>query len=495
MASLRQFPARFAGLRTSCRMSAHMPALMPARTSTRSLTRSLAHSLVGAALACAATACQDAPTAPVPTHTPTVASAATRMQALTCAVDVRAHTFGCAPVTPTSSVVAHDVSGAQRTLVIGGQGVYVKLLGSAATPTSPGHDTLTVPVAVQNLLPQPLGTTDGVTYDGHGVMVFFAQAPTTTGGTGTVSVLGADSTGTFTAAGQQAFVYPQFLAGNQTTPERNWLFDVPSSVTAFTFVVFVRAQLQNESLPLAQPAHVFAATANAGIVGGVQSTCALRPGAGVYCWGTTAINGTQDSVSMVPLLVPGSAAAVALGTSLDALHACWLTGTGTAACVGDNTLGQLGDGTSNPAQTARTVQMPTGVTAYTQLALGGLHTCGLTATGAAYCWGYDQIGQLGDGTANSTATAVAEQAPAGVHFAHLGAGQVHTCGVTAAGAAYCWGDNTFGQLGSGSADLQDSVPVAVQLPGGVALAQIAGGGSFTCGLAGDGSAYCWGDNT
>ena len=82
----------------------------------------------------------------------------------------------------------------------------------------------------------------------------------------------------------------------------------------------------------------------------------------------------------------------------------------------------------------------------------GLHTCGLTiVTGAAYCWGANGSGQLGDGT-NTTnrLTPVLVQAPAGVSFAAVTPGAVHTCGVTAAGTAYCWGRNVEGQLGDGT---------------------------------------------
>ena len=494
-ASLRQFPPYRPGLR-ACRLSVHMPAHMRVRSlaprlSARSLTTLLA-------LAATASACQDAVTGPNSASNPSAPTTdAARTQAVSCSVDVRAGALSCGELRSTAGVIPGATrlgDGPRRTLVIGQQGVYVRLFGSAATPTSQGSDTLTVPVAVQNLLAQPLATTDGVTYDGRGVMVFFSDAPTVTGGTGTVTVVNADTTGTFTASGQKAFVYPQFLAGNQSTPEHGWQFLVPSSVTSFRFVVFVRAQLSNESSPLsAQPAHVFAANANAGIVGGGQTTCALRTGAGVYCWGTTAFGGVQDSTSTVPLLVPGSGDAVALGVSANSLHSCWLNAAGAASCVGDNSLGQLGDGSSNPAPTARAVQPLGGVT-FTRLALGALHTCGLTAAGNAYCWGWDQAGQLGDGSSTSMSLMVAVHMPSGVHFAAIGAGSAHTCGLTSAGAAYCWGYNGSGQLGNGSSGNQDSLPHAVTMPVGVAFTQIAGGASFTCALTNSGGAYCWGSN-
>ena len=453
------------------------------------------------ALTLAAAACQDAPTAPTSRPT-TPVGGVMGLQALACTVDVHAHTVGCAPAASATTAAAANAAGLHRTLVFGNQGVYVRLNATASAPSS--GDSLSVPVTVQNLLAQPLGTTDGVTYDGHGVTVFFAQAPATTSGSGTVTVLNPDTTGTFTASGQQGFVYPQLLAGNQTSAARNWIFSVPSSVGAFQFTVFVRAQLPNELAPLAaQPAHVFSTTADAGLVAGLYHTCGLRPGAGVYCWGGTGIAGNggtiSDSTSGVPLLVPGSAGAVALAAGSSADHVCWLTSAGTAACVGHDEFGQLGNGATPtaPVLTAQTVQMPAGVSAFTQMTLGIQHTCALTSAGAAYCWGFNGLGQLGDGTRTDEATAVAVIRPAGVHFTRLAAGQLHTCALSTTGGAYCWGYNSTGQLGNGASGngADTAAAVAVQLPAGVTLTRIAAGAGFTCGLDASGAAYCWGDNS
>src|SRR6266513_2749248 len=81
------------------------------------------------------------------------------------------------------------------------------------------------------------------------------------------------------------------------------------------------------------------------------------------------------------------------------------------------------------------------------LAAGSSHTCGVKSAGAAYCWGDNTYGQLGTGSTASTGTPVA--VAGGFVFGALAAGARHTCGVASSGAAYCWGDNAYGKLGTG----------------------------------------------
>src|SRR5438552_18535504 len=70
---------------------------------------------------------------------------------------------------------------------------------------------------------------------------------------------------------------------------------------------------------------------------------------------------------------------------------------------------------------------------------GDAHTCGITTDGTSYCWGDNSDGQLGDGTTSDRSTPAA--VPGGLSFITVGAGYRHTCGVTNAGAPYCWGRN------------------------------------------------------
>lgn len=95
---------------------------------------------------------------------------------------------------------------------------------------------------------------------------------------------------------------------------------------------------------------------------------------------------------------------------------------------------------------------------WTGLASGASHSCGVWSGGAAYCWGWNTLGQLGDGSAAPRLRPVA--VAGGLTFASLTAGEDHTCGLTSGGAAYCWGFDNVGQLGDGSTT-QHTTPLKV----------------------------------
>lgn len=135
---------------------------------------------------------------------------------------------------------------------------------------------------------------------------------------------------------------------------------------------------------------------------------------------------------------------------------------------------------------------------FTQIAAGELHACGLAPTQDVYCWGSDQVGQLGSPAA---ATCTASSRPCtltpalvagGIKFVSIGAAQLHTCGIAVSGDAYCWGEGRVGVLGDGDT-VSRAVPTLVS--GGLHWASIALGYESTCGITTTGQTYCWGDNS
>jgi alpha-tubulin suppressor-like RCC1 family protein len=247
------------------------------------------------------------------------------------------------------------------------------------------------------------------------------------------------------------------------------------------------------------------------VAGGAHFTCGLRLGGAVDCWGTNfrgQIGNPSITISAetpVPVLLAngqplGGAIAIATGMT----HACALLSgqsvPGNVWCWGDNSAGQLGNGTTGnlPPATASIpgpVQLNGAALAGAiAVTAGDFHTCALRTDGTVWCWGSDQVSNYGSLPVQVTlpTSAVA-----------ISAGDTHTCAALADGHAWCWGQNSFGELGDGTTTSR-TTPVAVTDPSGALLTSVFAVGSgenHTCvlerqspGLA-YGQVWCWGRNT
>jgi alpha-tubulin suppressor-like RCC1 family protein len=257
---------------------------------------------------------------------------------------------------------------------------------------------------------------------------------------------------------------------------------------------------------------------------GEERTCLLTPRGESQCWGYDARFEVR----------PPDMRGLRLKSVSAGSHVCGVTTTGAAFCGGNNTNGQLGDGTTTSRyQPPAAVQ---GGLTFASISAGMGHSCGVTTGGDVYCWGLSSGGQLGSGTADDTArparvptperfnsvraswmyscglttagrascwgsVAMAEMSnhqPITLYapehsFVSLSTGMQHVCGLARGGTAWCWGFNDDGQLGNGATNEAFS-DAATKVSGGLSFTSVSAGGTHACAIAANGDAYCWGGN-
>jgi len=215
-------------------------------------------------------------------------------------------------------------------------------------------------------------------------------------------------------------------------------------------------------------------------------SCAIV-GGGAWCWGDNTDGQLGDGTN----IDRSSAVAVeGLNSGVSAIvgggyHTCAAVN-GSAMCWGLNTNGQLGNA-SNTNTTEPVIAVPTGVTA---VAAGAFHSCAIVDS-AVMCWGQNGFGELGDGTTTDRNTPVAVEGLAGPVVA-ISAGVGHTCATISNGTIQCWGYNSNGQLGNGSTSSTGPNPPVTVLNIASGATAIAAGGYYTCAIV-NGGAQCWGE--
>ena len=245
-----------------------------------------------------------------------------------------------------------------------------------------------------------------------------------------------------------------------------------------------------DTLSDAAPLMVLKPIVFTGASAGETHTCGTSTEGQVFCWGANdsgqlGVNGTGHQVAPVPVSLsfsPVTATAVTAGAG----HTCALLDDGSGKCWGQNTHGEIGDGTTSSRSPVTDVAAPV---PFSLVTAGGDHTCAIGTDSLAYCWGANDRGQLGDGTNDDRAQPT--PVSGGLKFLDLDAGRMHTCGVTKSDDAVCWGANDEGQLGDGTTT-DRTAPTTVA--GGLGWTRVSAGAQHSCGVTMTGEARCWGWN-
>jgi alpha-tubulin suppressor-like RCC1 family protein len=244
------------------------------------------------------------------------------------------------------------------------------------------------------------------------------------------------------------------------------------------------------ALPSAAPISASSYDRIAQVSAGDSSTCALATSGFMYCWGDNSYgqlgDGTTGSYRMRPYPVSGLNGTLTQLASA-AVSACAINSNKQVQCWGANYYGQLGNNTITDSNVAVPVS---NLNDATKLAAGRSWVCAVRQGGSVACWGSNYDGQLGNGT--TTESHVPGNVSNLVDAISLGGGYSHACAVRTGGVMSCWGSNYYGELGNAST-VSTTAPVAVTSLTSV-TATAFGLGNHSCAVRQNGNVACWGDN-
>jgi alpha-tubulin suppressor-like RCC1 family protein len=210
----------------------------------------------------------------------------------------------------------------------------------------------------------------------------------------------------------------------------------------------------------------------------------------VECWGDNSQgqlgNGTTTS-SAVPTAVASLSHVVRIAANYE--QTCALLDSGKAYCWGLNDFGQMGDGTQFGTRLSPVAVSLSGNAV--EIAVGLRHACAVMQDGSAQCWGWNNNGALGNGVIDTSVTVIPASVVGLQQSKQIALGSYHSCASLADGGMNCWGYNAFGQVGDGSKVDRGS---AVAVSGLSGVVEFGLGSQYTCARLTDGTVKCWGLN-
>lgn len=225
------------------------------------------------------------------------------------------------------------------------------------------------------------------------------------------------------------------------------------------------------------------------VVAGDDNTCGVTADGSLFCWGDNAGYelGLGEDVSEAPIPTRVDAPTRFLPVlDLAADHACAVDDTEALRCWGDNTSYQLGLG---EGVDAAPLPRPVSAEPHLSVATGDAFTCAIRRPGTLHCWGDNTDGQLGHDSFDVVESALPIRVGEASDWEWVGAGAAFACG-RRAGTLYCWGDNTYDQIGVAGVGVSAESPVPVL--GDVSFASV--GSEHACATDTSGGLLCWGSN-
>ena len=396
---------------------------------------------------------------------------------LTCEFNLLAERADCTSETEEGSEenIAYNV-------ILGDHGTFVTLdFGTQSWDA--GTNLYSSDIAIENLTEVHLGTSDNSTPHSDGIRLFLHDQPTHG-----VSLQNPDGSASYTGSTQPYIEYDGLLDPSATSEFRTWTFDVPAGVESFYATFYVWTTIEDPEGDLLEPG----GGGPTGVlsVSSWRATCVTFDDGEAYCFGFGGSGQTGMSTitsNWIPTdPVEGGHNWVHLDVGFN--HNCGITTSGEGLCWGFGFNGALG------YEASGTVYAPgtsTGSQEWNSISAGYEHSCGVTSSGDGYCWGRNDFGQLGSDDEDLTSTYEAQLVADNHDWSYIVAGEQNSCGITTSGAGYCWGDATYRAHGSQSIfDQYAPVP----LSGGHTFVDIGHGGDRGCGLTDENEIWCWGSN-